>query len=67
MCVGVFSAEGHTADGFTNPWDVEGCSAHRDCPDKSRDVKRALWRNCWNITRMVGKEIGPDRKRELGK
>lgn len=50
----------------SDTWDVEGCSVHRGCPDKSREVKRALWRNCWDITRKR-KEMGPDRKRELGK
>lgn len=53
--------------GFTNTGGVEGCSVYRGCPDKSREVKRALWRNCRDITRKMRKEMGPGRKRELGK
>lgn len=53
--------------GFINTWDAEGCLVHRGCPDKSREVKRVLWRNGWDITRMMREEMDPDRKRELGK
>lgn len=53
--------------GVSNSWGVEGCSVPRGCPDKSREVKGALWSNCWDITRKMRKEMGPDRRRELGK
>lgn len=59
--------EGYAVDGFTDTWDVEGCSVHKGGPAKSGEVKRTLRRNCWGVTRRMRTEMGPDRKRELGK
>lgn len=65
MGVGVFRAEGHSVVWFYQHLECGGVLGPQGFPDKSREVKRALWRNCLDITRKMRKEMGPDRKKEL--